>query len=112
VLADRLAILNDGLIVSEGTLDEIVATSGDVTTIRFRLNDGAVPPDGIPAMTRLDDGSLELRTKDPVGVLNRLTGWALNGGVTLADLSATRASLEDTYLQLTGQAAERGGGNG
>ena len=41
-------------------------------------------------------------TKDPVQVLHDLTGWALAEGVELVDLTVSKPSLEDVYLQLTG----------
>ena len=34
--------------------------------------------------------------------LHRLTGWALDNGITLDGLEVTRPSLEDVYLSLTG----------
>jgi hypothetical protein len=35
-------------------------------------------------------------------MLHDLTGWALEGGLTLAGLQVSRPSLEDVYLDLTG----------
>jgi ABC-2 type transport system ATP-binding protein len=107
VLADRLAVMKAGRIVAEGTLDQIVGTQPDDTRIRFRLPDGVALPDGLPGLAPAADGSLELRTPDPVGVLHRLTGWAIESKVEISDLSVNRPSLEDTYLALTGEAAER-----
>jgi ABC-2 type transport system ATP-binding protein len=39
-----------------------------------------------------------------VPVLNRLTAWALERRVELEGLEVRRPSLEDIYLQLTGEA--------
>ena len=44
-------------------------------------------------------------TKDPVQVLHDLTGWALTEAVELADLTVSKPSLEDVYLELTGGVA-------
>jgi ABC-2 type transport system ATP-binding protein len=104
-LADRLAIMRAGRIVATGTLEQIVDMGSKETTIRVRLPDGISPPDGVP-FEQLPDGSYELRTLDPVGVLHRLTGWALDSNIELGDLRVTKPSLEDTYLALTGEAAE------
>jgi len=35
-------------------------------------------------------------------MLHDLTGWALAEGIVLVDLSVSKPSLEDVYLQLTG----------
>jgi ABC-2 type transport system ATP-binding protein len=39
-----------------------------------------------------------------VRVLHQLTGWALDNGIALDQLTVERPSLEDVYLELTGSA--------
>ena len=46
-------------------------------------------------------GFTELATEDPIPLLHRLFGWAIDNGVELDGLEVTRPSLEDVYLQLT-----------
>jgi ABC-2 type transport system ATP-binding protein len=83
-LADRVAVLRDGVIVREGTPAEL--TGGAVETeIRYRLNGQEVVE----------------RTRDPTRRLHELTGAALARGETLAELEVRRPSLEDVYLELT-----------
>jgi ABC-2 type transport system ATP-binding protein len=82
-LADRVAILQDGLIVAEGAPDQLGAS-------RYRV------------AWRTADGTLEERfTEDPTALLHELTTEAVARGETLEDLSVTRPSLEDVYLELT-----------
>ena len=51
------------------------------------------------------DGELETReTDDPTALLHELTGAALARGERLEDLSVTRPSLEEVYLELTAEA--------
>lgn len=107
VLADRLAVMNAGTIVAEGTLDVIVGMGSHDTTVRFGLPDGTPPPDGLAGLKVAERGGFELTTADPTQALHRLTGWAIDAKVELIDLTVTRPSLEDTYLALTGQPAER-----
>jgi ABC-2 type transport system ATP-binding protein len=82
-LADRVAILQDGRILAEG------------------------PPDGLGAARyrvgwRAADGTTEERfTDDPTTLLAELTADALARGERLEELSVTRPSLEDVYLELT-----------
>ena len=44
---------------------------------------------------------VELETEDPTELLHRLTGEALERGTRLDNLSVSRPTLEDIYLELT-----------
>jgi ABC-2 type transport system ATP-binding protein len=88
-LADRLAVLRDGVIVESGTPDQLIARSSE-TEIRYREN-------GRTVVTR---------TADPVRALHELTGAALAEGRELEGLEVRRASLEDVYLELVGSPSE------
>ena len=86
-LADRVAILQDGQILAEGPPDQLGAS-------RYRV------------AWRAADGTVEERfTEDPTVLLATLTASALERGERLEDLSVTRPSLEDVYLELTEVAA-------
>jgi ABC-2 type transport system ATP-binding protein len=47
---------------------------------------------------------VEVLTTDPTRDVHALTRWALDGGRRLGDLTVTRPSLEDVYLELVGEA--------
>ena len=82
-LADRVAILQNGLILAEGPPHSLRAS-------RYRV------------AWRTSDGTLEQRfTEDPTEFLHTLTAEALARGEVLEDLSVTRPTLEDVYLELT-----------
>jgi ABC-2 type transport system ATP-binding protein len=102
VLADRLAIINQGEIVATGSPDELIGAGSTTTRIRFRLPDGAVPPERMGA--RLDGGAWQIEADSPTRAVHELSGWALESGTELADLEVRRRSLEDVYLQLTADA--------
>jgi len=86
-LADRVAIIKDGRILAEGAPGELGA--GDTTRYRVAWRNGR--------------GLIEQReTDDPTALLHELTSAALERGERLRDLSVTRPSLEDVYLELTG----------
>jgi ABC-2 type transport system ATP-binding protein len=109
-LANRVAILAAGEIVAEGPPSTLVGRASAATIVRFALPEDAppLPPDLQPAAHPA--GPLaELRTDDPTRTLHDLTGWALDHGVRLDQLSVTRPSLEDVYLELTAHAAVEGG---
>ena len=92
-LAHRVAIINDGAIVAEGTPAELTAHVGTRTVIRFGLPAGTTAGD-LPAAVRdrvegVGD-RFELDTDTPVPDLAALCGWAVARDVDLDALSATR----------------------
>jgi ABC-2 type transport system ATP-binding protein len=100
-LADRVAVIAAGRIVAEGAPDTLAGRDLATSRVRFRLPDGAAPPADLPA-GRVLGGFTELTTDDPVHLLHRLLGWAVDEGVELDGLEVTRPTLEDVYLRLTG----------
>ena len=98
-LADRVAIMVRGEIVAEDTPAGLVAGDADAV-IRFRAPEGAAVPEGLGFRER-EDGLMEARTTDPTRDLHGLTGWAMEEGVALEDLTVSRLSLEDVFLRLT-----------
>jgi ABC-2 type transport system ATP-binding protein len=89
-LADRVAVLREGVIVREGTPDELTSGTQE-TEIRYRRNGREVV----------------LHTAEPTRVLNELTAEALAEGRELEGLSVRRPTLEDIYLLLTAEEAEQ-----
>ena len=49
------------------------------------------------------DGNVEVVAENLTVTLNLITGWALERGLELNDLSVVRPTLEDVYLELTGR---------
>ncbi len=105
-LADRVAVIAAGRIVATGTVDELISSGAQVSRIRFRIPDGVVPPESLGAQREAEVWRLESAT--PTRTLHDLTSWATGASVELADLEVARRSLEDVYLELTGEAPEQG----
>ena len=85
-LADRVAVLRDGVIVREGSPSEL--TGGIVETeIRYRRGEEEIVE----------------RTSDPTRRLHELTAEALARDEELTGLEVRRPTLEDVYLELTGE---------
>ena len=107
-LADRVAIIVSGRIVALGTPAELMQRDSAVT-IAFRPPSGDA--DAFAAVSGIEataDGSLTLKTDEPTAALHALTGLAVERGIELDGLTVTRPSLEDVYLQLTGERSEAG----
>jgi ABC-2 type transport system ATP-binding protein len=88
-LADRVAILRGGEIVGTGSPRELLSGHASVE-IRYRRNGSEVV----------------VATEEPTRVLHELTAQALADGVELEGLEVHRRSLEDVYLELTGEEGE------
>src|ERR671917_311054 len=87
-LADRVAIVKDGRILAQGPPRELIAGASRYR-VAYRDGDGLL---------------VEHETADPTALLNELTAAALARGEQLEELSVTRPSLEDVYLELTAEA--------
>jgi ABC-2 type transport system ATP-binding protein len=84
-LADRVAVLREGLIVREGTPAELTGDTSE-TEVRYRR----------------DGHEVVIRTTEPTRVLHELTAEAMAEGRELEGLIVRRPTLEDVYLALTG----------
>jgi ABC-2 type transport system ATP-binding protein len=111
-LADRIAILRAGRIELAGTTQEVAALAGLATRISFTtpsaLRRGLIPlPDGIDLAVRGPESVCH--TGNPGMTMRLLLSWALEHRLgDLDGLAVTAPSLEDTYLELTGQGQSDG----
>ena len=102
-LADRVAVISAGAIVAEGSPATIGGRDKARARIVFCMPDG-FRADQLPLQVSPGaDGMLSVEVGDPTEALHQLTGWALQHATTLPQLTVERPSLEDVYLQLTGQ---------
>jgi ABC-2 type transport system ATP-binding protein len=88
-LADRVAVMREGVIVRVGTPRELTTTDLEVE-IRYRRG----------------GEDIVVSTTEPTRVLHDLTAEALARGEELERLEVRRPTLEDVYLSLTGDDAE------
>jgi len=104
-LADRVAILREGRIVAQGPMGELSASLGRRTVIGFRLDGGLSAKDirsQISAPVELTGTQVSVETEQPQADLYRLLSMAEERGASLADLEVRKPSLEDIFLDLTG----------
>ncbi len=104
-LADRVAVIAAGKIVGAGTPEELVAGGNRTSQISFGLPEPfstADLPSALAEAVAGGNGRLTIETIEPTAVLNDLTGWALERDLELTRLEVRRPSLEDVYLELTG----------
>jgi ABC-2 type transport system ATP-binding protein len=101
-LADRIAIIDRGQIVAEGTPDTLGGRDGGAAVIRFSLPTGSNPEDLPIPWARANGALIEVQAESPTRALHELTSWAMQRGLELEQLEVDRPSLEDVYLELTG----------
>ena len=108
VLCDRLAIMDHGRILEEGTVDELVTRRFHERAVRFdaieRLDDARLG--GFPGVTTVkhEDGSVLLFTSDVPATIGAVLAATDSLGVEPTNLAVRRATLEDVFLDLTGRA--------
>jgi ABC-2 type transport system ATP-binding protein len=105
-LADRVAVITSGALVSQGPPDALI-TRQATATVTFTLPPGVTAND-LPEPVRdqvcgTAGGKLALPAASPLALLRILAEWADRAGHDLPDLEVRRPTLEDAYLQLTSQ---------
>ncbi|MFE6052111.1 ABC transporter ATP-binding protein [Kitasatospora sp. NPDC056446] len=106
-LADRLAIMHGGRVVTTGTVAEVIA--GRPSRIAFELPGftGVSLPLLATAEVTVDGRKVIVQTTDLQRTLHDLLGWAHLHGIALGALDARSASLEEAFLAIASEAAHQ-----
>jgi ABC-2 type transport system ATP-binding protein len=112
-LADRIAVIDHGRVVAEGTSGELKASVGS-GAIHVRLRDPVQRPEaerllsyvlGVPVLLESDPVALSARASDAERVAQGLTELA-RAGIAVSEFSLGQPSLDEVFLALTGHPAE------
>ena len=98
LMADHVVVIARGQLVADGTIDELVSQRSDVivrSTDSARLA-GLLRASGGVVTDEADALAVTGLTTDEIGRL------AFDGGVAVLELATRKASLEETFMQLTG----------
>lgn len=116
VLADKIAVIDVGKVIAQGTADELKThVGGGVLELRvadpamFSMAVGTVG--GLRSGAQLDKEAAEIAIPvgdDGTAVMVEAIRLLDEAGVTLADVALRRPTLDDVFLALTGHAAEDG----
>ncbi len=111
-LCDRVAVVDHGLILAQGTQEQLKEDAGAETIVTMRFEE-PIPPDfpqrsGLdrqPNVTRAecDDATLKVFSRDPEGLLGELVALGARHGLHVLDASEAKPSLETVFLTLTGR---------
>ena len=111
-LADRIAVIDQGLVIAEGTSDELKARVGG-ERLEVKLHELADAERAVEALSDLADGDRPhadgvlvivptLKNGTVAEAVRRLDA----ANVSIDDLATRRPTLDDVFLTLTGHAAE------
>ena len=114
-MADRVAILLRGRIVTIGTPREITATGAGLTRISVRTLGDSLPVSELelPAVSRsAHDNEYSVYFSTDIGpTVAAIIADVEAQGDTLVDLRVERPSLEERFLEITGAEGRNGGGS-
>jgi ABC-2 type transport system ATP-binding protein len=110
-LCDRIAIVDHGKVIAEGTPRSLVASLGAEHVVRFVLADGAEVPapllsalPGVRVVAVTDDDGMELQCSAVHETVPALLALLAQRGARLSDLRTHAPTLEDVFVSLTGRA--------
>ena len=111
-LAERIAVIDDGRVIAEGTADEL---KSDLASdfLELRVQDASQLDRAVDALRSFGEakvdqetGRLTLPVSDGAQSLIRAVRSLDEADIRLEDLSLRRPSLDDVFLSLTGQAKQ------
>jgi len=112
-LADRIAVIDHGRVIAEGTPGDLKASVG-AGTLHVRLREPEQRLEakrvlaralGVPMQLGSDPAALSARVSDPERVAHALAEMS-RSGVKVADFTLGQPSLDEVFLALTGRPAE------
>ncbi len=111
-LCDKVAVVDHGLVLADGSVDKLLADSGAQTIVTVRFAEPV--PDGLseladladrPGVTKVEADGDQLRvfSGEAEGLLGDLVGIGAANGLHVRDASEAKPSLETAFLALTGR---------
>jgi ABC-2 type transport system ATP-binding protein len=112
-LADRVAVIDSGRVVAEGTADELKASVGE-SSLQLRLADAADAQDarraiqdvlGVEAALSPEAGRITAPMTNPDKVTDLLITFR-EAGIRLTEMSVQKPTLDEVFLTLTGHGVD------
>jgi ABC-type multidrug transport system ATPase subunit len=105
-ICDRVGVIRNGKLVGEGTVDELRGRAGlRVRAEPLDLAERVVAALDIVESASVTDGALRIAT-DPI-IAPSINRALVHAGVDVIELTSERASLEEVFLELTGNGRDQ-----
>jgi ABC-2 type transport system ATP-binding protein len=112
-LAERLAVIDQGQVIAEGTPTELKNHVGG-DRLEIHLCDGGRGDEAVAALTTIsssrpfiENGSVSVPVAERRGSIADAVRSLDNAGIAIDDIAVRTPTLDDVFLQLTGHAAEQ-----
>jgi ABC-2 type transport system ATP-binding protein len=112
-LADRIAVIDRGLVIAEGTASELKQEVGG-DRLEIHLCDDGRSQDAVAALTTIasdrpfvEDGSLSVPVEQRRGTIADAVRRLDDAGIAIDDISVRTPTLDDVFLNLTGRSTEQ-----
>lgn len=109
-LCSRIAIMDHGAIIAEGTLEELRSTVGDTDSVELTLSDapGSLAEEiaGLPGVLQAKkvDSTITTLVKDGHERVAAILETVYRAGVKVRSIQIVEPNLESVFLKLTGRA--------
>lgn len=106
-LSDYVCIMDNGVIIAEGTPRELAARLGQETIIEFSA--GSIDAEWLDQLSsfgkgvRKDGEIVYVETEDLVQTMEQMLAWSREKRIPLKNMIVRQPNLEDVFLSLTGR---------
>jgi len=112
-LADRIAVIDQGLVIAEGTPEELKSQVGG-ERLEIHLCDGDRGEEAVVALASiasdqpfLEDGTVRVPVAERRGTIAAAVRRLDEAGIAIDDIAVSTPTLDDVFLTLTGRAVEQ-----